>query len=88
MALLSGILKLVAGAAEITAGVLMEVGTLGGGTPLAVSLISSGAGMMLWGVGSLVSPTGAVQSRATTQRNPTAPHRIIYGRSPAGGKLG
>jgi hypothetical protein len=85
VSLLSGIISAIAGAAEIAAGVLIAVGTLGGGTPLAVMLIASGAGMVLGGIGTMLA--GQVKGFATTTRNPIAPWKVCYGRCRTGGTL-
>ena len=86
MSLFSGITKLIIGGAEIAAGVLIEMGTLGGGTPLAVMLIASGAGMVLTGVGSLLQGN-PVKGFATATRNSIAPWRTCYGRVRTGGSV-
>ncbi|MCG5927788.1 tail assembly protein, partial [Acinetobacter baumannii] len=46
----NGILQTVLGAVMVVVGVLVTVGTLGGGAPLGAALIGSGIGMMLGGV--------------------------------------
>src|SRR5690348_11831002 len=79
-----GIVDTILGGALIAAGVLVEIGTLGGGTPLAAFLISSGAGMLLTGIGTLISK-GPLQGFQTTTKNPIAPWQIIYGRARVGG---
>jgi hypothetical protein len=81
-----GIIETVGGAALIAAGVLVEIGTLGGGTPLAAALISAGAGMVMSGVGTMLSQ-GPLQGFATAARNPVAPYEIVYGRKRVGGTI-
>ena len=80
-----GIVDTIAGGALIAAGVLIEVGTLGGGTPLAIALITAGAGLVLTGIGTMLK--GNVQGFATTTRNPIAPWEIPYGRTRIGGTI-
>jgi hypothetical protein len=87
MSLLAGILDLIIGGAEIALGILIEIGTLGGGTPLAVMLISSGIGMMMVGIGTLIAGDPPVRGFATTTRNSIAPWEIIYGESRCGGTI-
>ncbi|MEI2596270.1 tail assembly protein [Acinetobacter pittii] len=52
----NGILQTVLGAVLVVVGVLVTVGTLGGGAPLGAALIGSGIGMMLGGVASMLMP--------------------------------
>ena len=52
----NGILQTVLGAVMVVVGVLMTVGTLGGGAPLGAALIGSGIGMMLGGVAMMLMP--------------------------------
>lgn len=52
----SGILQTVLGAVLVVVGVLVTVGTLGGGAPLGAALIGSGIGMMLGGVAMMLMP--------------------------------
>ena len=87
MSLLSGILQLVAGAAAVATGILLE-GVTFGASSVAVTpyLISAGAGMMLSGIGTLL--TGAhSQGFSTLIKNPIAPWRYIYGQARVGGDL-
>jgi hypothetical protein len=84
MSLLSGILKIVAGAAEIAGGALVEAGTLGGGTPLALFLIGSGAGMVFSGIGTLLN-NRPLSGYATAEKNPIGPWEVIYGQTRTGG---
>ncbi|HDH7781159.1 TPA: tail assembly protein, partial [Acinetobacter nosocomialis] len=44
------------GAVMVVVGVLVTVGTLGGGAPLGAALIGSGIGMMLGGVAMMLMP--------------------------------
>src|ERR1700733_1564330 len=86
MALLSGILKIIGGAAEIAGGALIEAGTLGGGTPLALMLIGSGAGMVFSGIGTLLAGN-PLKGFATTTRNSVAPWEVSYGQTSVGGTV-
>ncbi|MCA4386576.1 tail assembly protein, partial [Acinetobacter baumannii] len=52
----NGILQTVLGAVMVVVGVLVTVGTLGGGAPLGAALIGSGIGMMLGGVAMMLMP--------------------------------
>ncbi|MRA47774.1 tail assembly protein, partial [Acinetobacter pittii] len=52
----NGILQTVLGAVLVVVGVLVTVGTLGGGAPLGAALIGSGIGMMLGGVAMMLMP--------------------------------
>jgi hypothetical protein len=80
-----GIFKIILGAAETAAGIAI-VALVPGGVPLGAMLIASGAGMVFSGVGTLLA--GNQQAGFfTTERNPIAPWRIIYGRSRVGGTL-
>jgi hypothetical protein len=86
MSTLSGILKIIGGAAEIAGGALIEAGTLGGGTPLALMLIGSGAGLLMGGIGTLLSGN-PVTGFATTTRNSVAPWEVCYGECAVGGTI-
>jgi hypothetical protein len=86
MSLFSGIVRVIAGAAAIAAGILIEIGTLGGGTFAASLLISAGAGLTLQGLGTLIAGEHS-QGLATTTRNPIAPWKIINGQARTGGTL-
>lgn len=86
MSLFSGIADIIAGAALIAGAVLVEVGTLGGGTPIAELLFTAGAGMIISGVGTLMAGD-PLKGFATTTRNPIAPWRVCYGRVRTGGTL-
>ncbi|MDS9862809.1 phage tail protein [Acinetobacter pittii] len=52
----NGILQTVLGAVLVVVGVLVTVGTLGGGAPLGAALIGSGIGMMLGGIAMMLMP--------------------------------
>ena len=77
------------GAALIGASVLLP----GVGLAISASMLSSmtgilasaGAGMVLSGVGTLLSQKA--NGIATTSRNPIAPWQVIYGRSKVGGTV-
>lgn len=73
------------GAAEIATGALLEIFTFGASTPLTMFLISSGAGMLISGIGTLLS--GTVHGTSTGTRNPIAPWNVVYGRAKVGGTL-
>ena len=81
-----GIVQTIAGGVLIAAGILMDIGPLPGGAILGQALITAGAGMILSGVGTLLS-AGALQGLSTTLRDPVAPWRIHYGRGKLGGTL-
>jgi hypothetical protein len=87
MSFLSGLIQALVGVAEVAAGVLIEVGTLGGGTPLAVMLIASGAGMILSGIGTMIAGDGPQRGYATTTRDPIAPWKVTYGEARVGGTI-
>lgn len=76
----------IVGAAEIGIGAALEVFTFGASTPLTALLISSGAGMLISGIGTLLSQ-GPVKGTSTASRNPLAPWNVVYGRSKLGGTL-
>lgn len=83
---MSKFIGIVAGAAEIGIGLYLEFVTFGASTPLTMFLISSGAGMVLAGIGSLLSQ-GPVTGTNTASRNPITPWNVIYGRAKVGGVL-
>jgi hypothetical protein len=76
----------IAGAALIAAGAALAFFSAGGLTPLAVFLISSGAGMLLSGIGTLLSK-GPLTGVGSSQRNPIAPWNAVYGRAKVGGTI-
>src|SRR5579859_6335264 len=79
-----GIIETIAGAYEITAGIALEF--IAPGNPLSTYLIVSGAGMLVAGIGTMLSK-GPVEGFATATRNPVAPWQIVYGRSRVGGTI-
>lgn len=74
------------GAAEIGTGLFLEFVTFGASTPLTAMLIASGAGMLISGIGTLLSQ-GPVHGTSTASRNPLAPWNVVYGRTKLGGTL-
>lgn len=52
----SGILQTVLGAVLIVVGVLVTIGTFGGGAPLGAGLIGAGIGMMVGGISQMLMP--------------------------------
>ena len=72
---------ILAGAAEITAGILLE--PFSGG--LSTFLISAGVGTLLSGIGTLLQ--GNVPGTSTASRNPISPWNVVYGRAKVGGTL-
>lgn len=81
-----GIIETIAGGLEIAGGIALEVLSAGGSTPLSSFLITSGAGLVLSGIGTMLTK-GPVQGFATTTRNPIAPWEVIYGRARVGGTI-
>jgi hypothetical protein len=81
-----GIVSMISGGLEIAAGILVAVGTLGGGTPLAAMLITAGAGQLISGIGTLLSK-GSLKTGSTTERNPVNPWEVIYGQARVGGTV-
>ena len=51
-----GIIQTILGAVLIVVGVLITIGTLGGGAPLGAALISAGIGMMIGGIAQMLMP--------------------------------
>src|ERR1700690_2567298 len=76
----------IAGAAMIGTGLFLEFVTFGASTPLTMFLISSGIGMVLTGIGTLLSK-GPLTGTSTASRNPVAPWNVVYGRAKIGGVL-
>jgi hypothetical protein len=76
----------VLGALEIAGGAALVA--LSGGTLAYVGglLISAGVGTLVAGIGTLLSK-GPVNGFATTERNPTAPWKVVYGRQRVGGTI-
>lgn len=79
-----GFLKILAGAAQLALGSFLIA--TGAGSWIGAMLIASGAGMVLGGVGTLLQP-GTFDGQAITQRHPTAPRKIVYGRVLTGGVI-
>lgn len=52
----AGVIQTVIGAILVVVGVLITIGTLGGGAPLGAALIGAGVGMMVGGVISMLMP--------------------------------
>jgi hypothetical protein len=82
---MAGILKLIAGYAEISAGIAIDI-FVPGGAVFGNALIGMGVGTMISGVGSLIQGD-PVKGFGTTMRNPIAPWRCCYGRQRMGGTL-
>ena len=51
-----GIIQTILGAVLIVVGVLVTIGTLGGGAPLGAALIGAGIGMMIGGIAQMLMP--------------------------------
>ena len=75
---MAGILKLIAGYAEIYAGIAIDI-YVPGAAVFGNALIGMGVGTMISGVGSLIQGD-PVKGFGTTMRNPIAPWRCCYGR--------
>lgn len=73
------------GAALVGTAVAAEVFSLGLATPLVAALASTGVGMVISGVGTLLSQKATGIS--TTSRNPIMPWQIVYGRKKVGGTI-
>ena len=58
----AGVIQTVIGAILVVVGVLITIGTLGGGAPLGAALIGAGVGMMVGGVISMLMPTMDTES--------------------------
>jgi hypothetical protein len=78
-----GVIEGVAGAAILAAGIALDAVTAGAATPFEIALMTSGAGMLLSGLGTLIGQ----QSRGVAEmsRNPIQPWNVIYGRTKVGG---
>jgi hypothetical protein len=84
-----GVAEVAGGAALVATGAGSPVGVWLAAHGLASAasiLISAGIGTTIAGLGTLLSK-GPVNGFATTERNPTAPWRIVYGRARVGGTL-
>jgi hypothetical protein len=82
---MAGILKLIEGAAEVAAGIAIDI-FAPGAAEFGDALIGVGVGTMISGVGSLIQGD-PVKGFGTTMRNPIAPWRCCYGRQRTGGTL-
>lgn len=96
---MSKFVGIVVGALAVTFGVLLDIGTFGALTAVIVgvagALLTSGTGLLLSGVGTLISSavagspvtgSGATGGIATASRNPIAPWQICYGANLTGGR--
>lgn len=79
---MSKFIGVVIGGLEIVAGILLFPVSLG----LSSFLISAGIGMVLSGIGTLLS-AGPLSGTSTLSRNPVAPWNVVYGRQKLGGTL-
>jgi hypothetical protein len=87
-----GVIDTIIGGLVLAAGVVLEVVTFGAATPLVIAiasfLISAGAGLLLVGVGTLISgQSGGGGGIATAARNPVKPWDVVYGRARIGGTV-
>ena len=78
--------RTIAGAALIGTGLFLEFVTIGASTPLTAFLISSGVGMVLSGIGTMLAK-GPMAGTSTASRNAIAPWNVVYGRAKIGGAL-
>src|ERR1700678_1791150 len=76
----------IVGAALIGTGLFLEFVTFGASTPLTMFLISAGIGMVMTGIGTLLSQ-GPLTGTSTATRNPVAPWNVVYGHAKIGGVL-
>jgi hypothetical protein len=76
----------IVGAALIGTGLFLEFVTFGASTPLTAFLISAGIGMVMTGIGTLLSQ-GPLTGTSTATRNPVAPWNVVYGHAKVGGVL-
>jgi hypothetical protein len=81
-----GGLEIAGGILATTTGVLGAVGAYLVAHGLATYLVSAGIGTVIAGLGTLLSK-GPVTGFATTERNPTAPWKVVYGRARVGGTV-
>jgi hypothetical protein len=81
---MSKFVGVIIGGLEIAVGIVSEI--LLPGNPLGIYLIASGVGMVLSGIGTLLSQ-GPLTGTATLSRNPIAPWNVVYGRQKVGGIL-
>ena len=82
MSIFSGIAKIIAGAAAIAGGIILEPVSVG----FSNFLISAGAGLALSGVGTIISGSGTGRNgTAASERNPIKPWDVVYGQARVGG---
>ena len=84
MASIKGIFETIAGVAIIAAGAISGVITFGAATPLSMLMISAGSGLIMNGVGTMMSGD-PVKGFATATRNSIAAWRVLCGRVRTGG---
>jgi hypothetical protein len=80
---MSKFMGVIIGALEIVVGVVLLVTPFAGLSPY---LISSGVGMVIAGIGTILAQ-GPLTGAATLSRNPVAPWNVLYGRGKVGGIL-
>lgn len=89
-------LQIVVGVALIVFGVLVAIGTLGGGTPLASFLISTGTSLLIGGIIGLLSPkpkdstsgrSYSFSGAGVTTTQSGTPIQLAFGRILVGGQL-
>lgn len=79
-----GVVETIAGAIQIAVGAVLEF--IPGGQAIGTMLIISGAGMVLSGVGTMLSK-GPLTGTGSATRNPVGPWNILYGRGKVGGTI-
>lgn len=84
VALAIGGVEIAGGILATTTGVLGPVGGYLVAHGFASYLVSAGIGTTIIGLGTLLTK-GPVNGFATTERNPTAPWKYVYGRARMGG---
>jgi hypothetical protein len=80
-----GVVDTIAGAGILATGIALDVVTAGAATPFEMSLMTTGAGMLLSGIGTLIGQRA--RGVAEMSRNPIQPYNIIYGRTKVGGTM-
>lgn len=80
-----GIVETIAGAALIIGGIAVAI-FVPGGFVIAEAMITAGAGLVLTGVGTMLTK-GPLVGVQTATRNPIAPWNIVYGRKRVGGTV-
>lgn len=78
--------QIIVGGAMIAVGVVAMVLTAGAAAPWAMILIKAGVGVLLSGVGTLLT-SPHLGGMGTASRNPIAPWNIVYGRAKIGGTI-